>query len=38
MLKGFDSYDTFVVVINFLGLDWQPQHIMINLFEVTNFT
>jgi len=27
------AYDIFVLVINFLGTDWQPKHIAIGLFE-----
>ncbi len=33
MSKG--AYDVFALVINFLGRDWQPKHIIINLFEAT---
>jgi hypothetical protein len=28
-----ETYDIFALVINFLGIDWQPKHITIRLFE-----
>ncbi len=31
MSKG--AYNLFVLVINFLGSDWQPKHVTIGLFE-----
>jgi hypothetical protein len=31
MSKG--TYDVFALVINFLGKDWQPKHVIINLFK-----
>ncbi len=30
------TYDVFALVINFWGSDWQPKHITIGLFKVTN--
>jgi hypothetical protein len=29
------AYEVFALVINFLGSDWQPKHVIIGLFEVT---
>jgi hypothetical protein len=34
MSKG--GHDIFALVINFLGANWQPKHIIIGLFEVIN--
>jgi hypothetical protein len=31
MSKG--AYDVFALVINFLGKDWQPKHVTINLLK-----
>jgi len=31
MSKG--AYDVFTLVVNFLGEDWMPKHIIINSFE-----
>jgi len=36
MSKG--AYDVFALVINFLNNDWQPKHVTIGLFEVTETT
>jgi hypothetical protein len=33
MSKG--AYDVPTLVINFLGKDWQPKHVTINLFKAT---
>jgi hypothetical protein len=30
------TYDNFALVINFLGTNWQPNHITIGLFEGMN--
>jgi hypothetical protein len=40
-IVGFDiwmsegAYDVFELMINFLGNDWQPKHVIISLFEAT---
>ncbi len=31
-------YVIFALMINFLGSDWQPKHVTIGLFDVTNNT
>jgi hypothetical protein len=31
MSKG--AHDVFVLVINFLGLDWKPYYVLLGLFE-----
>jgi hypothetical protein len=36
MSKG--THDIFAFVINFLGVDWQPKHITIGLFEAIETT
>ncbi len=36
MSKG--AYDVFILVINFLGSDWQPKHVTIGLFEAITTT
>jgi hypothetical protein len=36
MSKG--AYDVFALVINFLGSDWQPKHVIIAFFEVIETT
>jgi len=33
MSKG--AYNVFVLIINFLGNDWQPKHVIIGLFEAS---
>ncbi len=35
MLEG--EHDVFDLVINFLNEEWQPQHIVIRLFEASEF-
>jgi hypothetical protein len=30
------AVDIFALVINFLGIDWQPKHVTLGLFEFTN--
>jgi hypothetical protein len=36
MSKG--THHIFVLVINFLGVDWQPKHITIGLFKASETT
>jgi hypothetical protein len=36
MSKG--GHDIFTLVIKFLGVDWQPKHITLGLFEATNIS
>ncbi len=36
MSKG--AHDVFVLVINFLGSDWKPKHVIHGLFEVAKIT
>jgi hypothetical protein len=36
MFKG--AHDIFALVINFLRIDWQPKHVIIKLFEVSEIT
>jgi hypothetical protein len=31
-----ETHDVFVLVIKFLGVNWQPKHITIKLFETTH--
>jgi len=36
MSKG--AHDVFVLVINFLGFDWKPKHVILGLFKATKTT
>jgi len=32
------AHDVFVLVINFLGFNWKPKHVTLDLFEVAKIT